>query len=82
MRREGKCCACGRKDSKLLTARDLEEEYGLSRRMAASVMQRCPVLAPTFARRVYVRRSDVEALIESWVVDRPSSVIMSRPKGV
>jgi hypothetical protein len=63
------CCpSCGKHDSRLMTIRDIETEFGVSRRIAEGIMQRCPKLSPDWARRVYARREHVMAEIERWAV--------------
>jgi hypothetical protein len=51
-----------------MTIRDIECEFGVSRRIAEGIMQRCPKLSPDWARRVYARREHVVAEVERWAM--------------
>lgn len=49
---------------KLLDCRAIMAETGLKRCGAEAVIRACPVVVLPGLRRIYVRRSDVEALLE------------------
>jgi hypothetical protein len=50
---------------KLLDAKRLQAELGVTRAAAEAIMRRLPVVQIEDLRKVYVRRSDVVAYLES-----------------
>lgn len=52
----------------LVDSKRLQAELGVSRAVAERIMERLPVVRFEGVRKVYVRRADVEALIESSTI--------------
>jgi hypothetical protein len=50
---------------RLLDARHLAAELGITRAAAEKIMQALPIVQVPGLRKVYVRRSDVERLLEA-----------------
>lgn len=49
---------------KLIDAAGLQRELGVKRATADAIMQRCPKVTIPGVKKVYVRRDDVERLLE------------------
>ncbi len=70
---------------RLLDARHLAAELGVTRAAAEAIMRRLPVVQVEGLRKVYVRRPDVEALLEASTFEKPSgeeqrqSLVAARP---
>lgn len=54
----------------LLDAKALQEELGVTRAAVEAIMRRLPVVQIEDLRKVYVRRSDVSAYLESRTFDK------------
>jgi hypothetical protein len=55
---------------KLLDAKHLAAELGVTRAAAEKVMQALPIVQVPGLRKVYVRRSDVERLLEACTFEK------------
>lgn len=60
------CRVCGRSEGQLLDRASIMREYGVSGATADRMMEKVPKIVPDGIRKVFVRRSDVDALLESW----------------
>lgn len=63
-----RCEVCGSQHGKLLTAKELQVEYGLGRAAAEQLMRHVPKVVVPGLRRVYVRREMVERRLAEWSV--------------
>ena len=54
----------------LLDAKALRLELGVTRATAEAIMRRLPVVQPDCVRKVFVKRSDVAAYLESMTFQR------------
>lgn len=63
-----RCETCGNENGRLLTATDIQREYGLKRAAAEQVMRHVPKVMVPGLRRVYVRREMVERRLSEWSV--------------
>ena len=60
----------------LLDAKRLQAELGVTRAVAEKLMRRLPLVVFEDVRKVYVRRQDVEALIEASTVEEDRQVVL------
>jgi hypothetical protein len=54
----------------LLDAKHLAGELGISRAAAEKIMRQLPIVQPPGLRKVYVKRSDVERLLEACTYEK------------
>jgi hypothetical protein len=54
----------------LLDAKHLAGELGVTRAAAEKIMQSLPIVKPPALRKVYVKRSDVERLLEACTYEK------------
>jgi hypothetical protein len=60
----------------LLDARKLQVELGVTRAVAEKLMRRLPLVVFEDVRKVYVRRPDVAALVESSTVEKHRGAVL------
>jgi hypothetical protein len=60
----------------LLDAKKLQAELGITRAVAEKLMRQLPLVVFEDVRKVYVRRTDVEALIEANTVEREGRTVL------
>ena len=60
----------------LLDAKKLQVELGVTRAVAEKLMRRLPLVVFEDVRKVYVRRQDVAALIESSTVEKDRGAVL------
>jgi hypothetical protein len=60
----------------LLDAKKLQAELGVTRAVAEKLMRRLPLVVFEDVRKVYVRRSDVAALIEASTVAKDNAQVL------
>ena len=54
----------------LLDAKKLQAELGVTRATAEAIMRRLPTVQPDCVRKVFVKRSDLAAYIESMTLSK------------
>ena len=60
----------------LLDAKKLQAELGVTRAVAEKLMRRLPLVVFEDVRKVYVRRQDVAALIDSSTIEKDRRVVL------
>ena len=60
----------------LLDAKKLQAELGVTRAVAEKLMRRLPLVVFEDVRKVYVRRQDVAALIDSSTLEKDRGAVL------
>lgn len=60
----------------LLDAKKLQVELGVTRAVAEKLMRRLPLVVFEDVRKVYVRRQDVAALVDSSTVEKHRGAVL------
>jgi hypothetical protein len=60
----------------LLDAKKLQAELGVTRAVAEKLMRRLPLVVFEDVRKVYVRRQDVAALVDSSTVEKHRTAVL------
>ena len=60
----------------LLDAKRVQAELGVTRAVAEKLMRRLPLVVFEDVRKVYVRRPDVAALVESSTVEKDRRAVL------